>query len=170
MDKLRAMAGFVRIVDEGSLTAAPRALGVSLPALVNPSGAAAAQRGRSDRPGRVLQRLLSLLPDRAEDRAPLCGLPKGRGRGQLYAVSRGDRRGRRENVPAPQLAIDYWNLGKDATLRDLVVAVRNDEAKHSAVNHGLADEMKHQQGEGAINEQSRRVRTENESEAGRVER
>ena len=34
MDKLRAMAGFVRIVDKGSLTAAAADLGVSLPAMV----------------------------------------------------------------------------------------------------------------------------------------
>src|SRR4051812_40263892 len=34
MDKLRAMAGFVRIVDKGSLTAAAAGLGVSLPAMV----------------------------------------------------------------------------------------------------------------------------------------
>jgi DNA-binding transcriptional LysR family regulator len=34
MDKLRAMAGFVRIVDKGSLTAAAGELGVSLPAMV----------------------------------------------------------------------------------------------------------------------------------------
>jgi len=34
MDKLRAMAGFVRIVDKGSLTAAAADLGVSLPSMV----------------------------------------------------------------------------------------------------------------------------------------
>lgn len=34
MDKLRAMAGFVRIVEKGSLTAAAASLGVSLPAMV----------------------------------------------------------------------------------------------------------------------------------------
>jgi DNA-binding transcriptional LysR family regulator len=34
MDKLRAMTGFVRIVDKGSLTAAAGELGVSLPAMV----------------------------------------------------------------------------------------------------------------------------------------
>lgn len=34
MDKLRAMAGFVRIVDRGSLTAAAAELGVSLPSMV----------------------------------------------------------------------------------------------------------------------------------------
>jgi ubiquinol oxidase len=44
-----------------------------------------------------------------------------------------------ENVAAPQIAIDYWNLQDDATLRDVVIATRNDEAKHRDVNHGFAD-------------------------------
>lgn len=46
-----------------------------------------------------------------------------------------------ENVPAPQLAIDYWELSKDATLRDVVIAVRADEAGHRDRNHEMADEM-----------------------------
>lgn len=49
--------------------------------------------------------------------------------------------GKVENVPAPQLAIDYWNLGADATLRDVVIAVRADEAGHRDRNHELADEL-----------------------------
>ncbi len=48
-----------------------------------------------------------------------------------------------ENVAAPQLAIDYWKLGAEARLRDLVVAVRDDEAKHRDVNHGFAAELDH---------------------------
>eukprot|EP00245_Coleochaete_scutata_P018603 TRINITY_DN9774_c0_g1_i1.p1 TRINITY_DN9774_c0_g1~~TRINITY_DN9774_c0_g1_i1.p1 ORF type:complete len:414 (+),score=67.56 TRINITY_DN9774_c0_g1_i1:151-1392(+) len=39
------------------------------------------------------------------------------------------------NVPAPQIAIDYWSLPKDAKLRDVVVVVRADEAHHRDVNH-----------------------------------
>ncbi|WP_119421770.1 alternative oxidase [Desertibaculum subflavum] len=49
--------------------------------------------------------------------------------------------GRHANVSAPQVAIDYWNLGPDARLRDVVLAVRADEAKHRDVNHGFADEL-----------------------------
>jgi len=49
--------------------------------------------------------------------------------------------GRQENVPAPQLAIDYWGLAPDARLRDVVVAVRADEAAHRDVNHGFADRI-----------------------------
>lgn len=51
-------------------------------------------------------------------------------------------RGHHENVPAPKIAIDYWNLAPDARLRDVVLAVRADEAKHRDVNHGLSDAMK----------------------------
>jgi ubiquinol oxidase len=44
-----------------------------------------------------------------------------------------------ENVPAPKIAIDYWKLAPDARLRDVVIAVRADEAKHRDVNHKFAD-------------------------------
>lgn len=50
--------------------------------------------------------------------------------------------GNHENVPAPQIAIDYWNLPADARLRDVVIAVRADEANHRDVNHGFANELK----------------------------
>lgn len=44
-----------------------------------------------------------------------------------------------ENVPAPQLAIEYYNLKKDAKLSDMIECVRADEQKHSEVNHRIAD-------------------------------
>ncbi len=47
--------------------------------------------------------------------------------------------GKVENVPAPKIAIDYWKLLADARLRDVVIAVRADEAGHRDVNHALAD-------------------------------
>lgn len=47
--------------------------------------------------------------------------------------------GRHENVPAPQIAIDYWQLDKDARLSDVIIAVRADEAEHRDVNHGFVD-------------------------------
>lgn len=50
--------------------------------------------------------------------------------------------GRHQNVPAPQIAIDYWNLAPDARLRDVVLVIRNDEAGHRDVNHGFANELK----------------------------
>jgi ubiquinol oxidase len=49
--------------------------------------------------------------------------------------------GKLENVPAPKLAIDYWNLAEDARLRDVVIAVRADEAEHRDVNHEFADQL-----------------------------
>lgn len=49
--------------------------------------------------------------------------------------------GRVENVPAPQIAIDYWELSETAALRDVVIAVRADEAGHRDRNHEMADEL-----------------------------
>lgn len=45
------------------------------------------------------------------------------------------------NVPAPRIAIDYWKLLPDARLRDVIIAVRADEAHHRDVNHEFADEL-----------------------------
>ena len=50
--------------------------------------------------------------------------------------------GRQENVPAPQIAIDYWNLAPDARLRDVVQVIRDDEASHRNVNHAFANGIK----------------------------
>jgi ubiquinol oxidase len=47
--------------------------------------------------------------------------------------------GRSPNVAAPKIAIDYWKMAADATLRDVVLLVRADEAHHRDVNHGFAD-------------------------------
>ncbi|WVO17012.1 alternative oxidase, mitochondrial [Cryptococcus depauperatus] len=41
--------------------------------------------------------------------------------------------------PAPQIAIDYWRLPSNATLLDVIRAVRADEATHRFVNHSLAN-------------------------------
>jgi ubiquinol oxidase len=43
--------------------------------------------------------------------------------------------GRVPNGPAPAIAIDYWRLPKDATIRDVVNVVRADETHHRDVNH-----------------------------------
>ena len=48
--------------------------------------------------------------------------------------------GRIDNIAAPKIAIDYWKLSANATLRDVVIAVRKDEEEHRDVNHGYADE------------------------------
>ncbi|EIW70611.1 hypothetical protein TREMEDRAFT_28860 [Tremella mesenterica DSM 1558] len=44
-----------------------------------------------------------------------------------------------DDVPAPQIAIDYWRLPQSAKLIDVIRAVRADEATHRFVNHSLAD-------------------------------
>ncbi len=49
--------------------------------------------------------------------------------------------GRSPNVPAPTIARRYWKLPDDATLRDVVLVVRADEAHHRDVNHGFASEL-----------------------------
>lgn len=49
--------------------------------------------------------------------------------------------GRIANVPAPKIAIDYWQLPFNAKLRDVVIAVRNDEAEHRDVNHNFANTL-----------------------------
>ena len=45
------------------------------------------------------------------------------------------------NVAAPKIAIDYWKLAPDARLREVIVAVRADEAGHRDVNHEFADAL-----------------------------
>lgn len=47
--------------------------------------------------------------------------------------------GRIPNKPAPQIAKDYYRLPDDATIRDVVLHVRADEAMHRDVNHYFGD-------------------------------
>ena len=49
--------------------------------------------------------------------------------------------GRSPNVPAPYVAKHYWKLPADATLRDVVLLVRADEAHHRDINHGFASKL-----------------------------
>ena len=44
-----------------------------------------------------------------------------------------------ENVPAPRLAIQYYEMGSNAKLSDLIKRVRADEQHHSEVNHKYAN-------------------------------
>ncbi|RWR86845.1 ubiquinol oxidase 2, mitochondrial-like protein [Cinnamomum micranthum f. kanehirae] len=48
-------------------------------------------------------------------------------------------KGNIENVPAPAIAIDYWRMPPNSTLRDVVMVVRADEAHHRDVNHFASD-------------------------------
>ncbi|GMP39005.1 hypothetical protein CsSME_00010026 [Camellia sinensis var. sinensis] len=47
--------------------------------------------------------------------------------------------GKIENVAAPAIAIDYWRLPKDSTLKDVITVIRADEAHHRDVNHFASD-------------------------------
>ena len=49
--------------------------------------------------------------------------------------------GRVENVKAPEIAINYWNLSPDARLIDVIKVVREDEAGHRDVNHNFVDDL-----------------------------
>ena len=51
-------------------------------------------------------------------------------------------KGETENIPAPTIAINYYGLKKTAKLRDVILAVREDERGHAKVNHGMADILK----------------------------
>ena len=49
--------------------------------------------------------------------------------------------GKVENTPAPHLAINYYQLGADARLSDLIKCVRADEQHHSETNHSYANNL-----------------------------
>lgn len=49
--------------------------------------------------------------------------------------------GRIKDDPAPQIALDYWGLPEGATLRDMTVVIREDEADHCRVNHTMANTL-----------------------------
>jgi ubiquinol oxidase len=49
--------------------------------------------------------------------------------------------GKAENVAAPPIALEYWDLPADSRLRDVVIKVRADEAGHRDVNHRFADTL-----------------------------
>ena len=44
-----------------------------------------------------------------------------------------------ENIDAPDIAKKYYGLNNDAKLRDVVIAVREDERGHAQENHSMAD-------------------------------
>ena len=49
--------------------------------------------------------------------------------------------GKVENIQAPKLAINYYKIGTDAKLSDLIRCVRADEEHHSETNHNYADNL-----------------------------
>ena len=49
--------------------------------------------------------------------------------------------GKVTNIDAPDLAIQYYSLGTNAKLSDLIRCVRADEEHHSETNHNYADNL-----------------------------
>ena len=47
--------------------------------------------------------------------------------------------GKIENIKAPEIAINYWNLPLNSKLKDVVKVIRDDEAGHRDVNHNFAN-------------------------------
>ena len=47
--------------------------------------------------------------------------------------------GKIKDQPAPDIAINYWNLPLNSTLKDVVRVIRDDEAGHRDVNHNFAN-------------------------------
>ena len=47
--------------------------------------------------------------------------------------------GKIENIKAPVIAINYWNLPLNSKLKDVIEVIRNDEAGHRDVNHSFAN-------------------------------
>ena len=48
-------------------------------------------------------------------------------------------KGKIENVKAPEIAINYWNLPLNSKLKDVIKVIRDDEAGHRDVNHSFAN-------------------------------
>lgn len=49
--------------------------------------------------------------------------------------------GRHPNVPAPEVALRYWDLPEGTMLRDVIEIIRADEAHHRDTNHYMANDL-----------------------------
>ena len=61
--------------------------------------------------------------------------------------------GKIENIKAPEIAINYWNLPLNSTLKDVVKVIRDDEAGHRDVNHSFANILNIKQSNNVIGEE-----------------
>ena len=48
----------------------------------------------------------------------------------------------KKNIPAPELAIKYWMMDKDARLSDVIKCVREDEMHHRDMNHQFSNSLR----------------------------
>ena len=62
--------------------------------------------------------------------------------------------------PAPEIAINYWNLPLHSTLKDVVRVIRDDEAGHRDVNHSFADIINLRKRKELINSKKNKVQKE----------
>ena len=60
--------------------------------------------------------------------------------------------GKIENIKAPEIAINYWNLPLNSKLKDVVKVIRDDEAGHRDVNHSFANILNIKQSNNIIKE------------------
>ncbi len=67
--------------------------------------------------------------------------------------------GQINDQPAPEIAINYWNLPLHSTLKDVVKVIRDDEAGHRDVNHSFATILDVRK----INEKNRDYKTSSQS-------
>ena len=61
--------------------------------------------------------------------------------------------GKIENIKAPEIAINYWNLPLNSKLKDVVKVIRDDEAGHRDVNHSFANILNIKQSKNIIEEE-----------------
>ena len=61
--------------------------------------------------------------------------------------------GKIENIKAPEIAINYWNLPLNSKLKDVVKVIRDDEAGHRDVNHSFANILNIKQSNNIIGEE-----------------
>jgi len=66
--------------------------------------------------------------------------------------------GKIKDEPAPEVAINYWNLPLHATLKDVVKVIRDDEAGHRDVNHSFADVIDERKTKEKVNTTEKEIR------------
>ena len=67
--------------------------------------------------------------------------------------------GQINDQPAPEIAINYWNLPLHSTLKDVIKVIRDDEAGHRDVNHSFANILDGRK----INEDNKSYKNSNQS-------
>ncbi len=68
------------------------------------------------------------------------------------------KEGKIEDIKAPEIAINYWNLPLNSKLSDVIEVIRDDEASHRDVNHSFADILNNRKVQKVINEKENKVK------------